>query len=300
MADPNTAPTADPAAQPAPAAAGAPPAAQPNAAPRNPVPASALPEAALLAKKQKWQQEAREAVMRELGIEDPDAWRAEQAKQREAFDAQRRQQEEAERAKLSEVERYKADLKARDEELAAIKLDRDAKQREATVAKIEVLSRSAATPHIADELYEDARARLQRYVDKLPERDRRRFDADDAAEFYKDLAKKIPRFARDRPAAPKPAVPPTRRPLTTGAPPARTTVPAGSQAKQPDATGGKTMAPGKPNSMTAEEVAAQAAKSFGITYRPYGGGARSAGRAGPTNGTPALGAAAANGARPTK
>ena len=131
--------------QPAPAAAGAPPAAQPNAAPRNPVPASALPEAALLAKKQKWQQEAREAAMRELGIEDPDAWRAEQAKQREAFESQRKIQEEAERAKLSEVERYKADLKARDEELAAIKLDRDAKQREATVAKIEVLSRSAAS-----------------------------------------------------------------------------------------------------------------------------------------------------------
>ena len=297
--DPNQTQNQDPAA--------APPAAQPPAAggapapaPRNPVPASALPEHALLAKKQKWEAAAREQerrkVLADLGIEDPDKWRAEQEQRRQEEEKRRAQREQEERAKLTEVDRYKADLAARERERDEARREAEEARREASNAKIGAMARSAAAPHIADEMYDFAEVALKRHIASLSEHARRRFDGEDASEFFKDLAKKNPRFARAQPR--RAAPPPARRPLTTGPSPGRTTTPAGSTPRPPDPKAGKTAAPGKENSMSDEEVRELAKKEFGFEYKPYGGGARSGARPnGAARGASALDAQSPTGAR---
>lgn len=261
-APPPGAPPADPGAQPAPQA-------QPAAAPprpRNPVSSLQLPETALLAKKEKWQRKAREALLEELGIKDVEAFKQQRstAAPPHAPAAQAEVDPAAQPAQGQDVEALRS-------QLAAAEAEREKYRKKAKKAKIraqrnevEVLARDAAADHIDPGMYEYAAGALRRHVAALPERDQVAFSQDQARKFFSDLAKKQPAFARKAGSAPPPAAG-VRRPLTTGPSPAR------AAPAPPKAT--PVAPPAKPARITNDSPNAEVDAAFarmGVKYSPPG------------------------------
>lgn len=256
----------------APPAGASPPAGAPAAPPRPTT--SSLPPEALSARLAR----ERRAALRELGIEDPVAFK----KQREAEQAElarlKEQEEAGKRAQMSELQRIQADLEAE----RAARQAADAKVRELEEIRVaheqEQVVRSNALRYVDPEMYDYARVDFQRHVRELERRDPKKLAAmgeDEIDRFFKDLVKKKPRLAPTPPAGSPPAgAPPkveTKQPLARpGTPPraARPTPPASrvgappprqppAPAAPPSPTNGKTIKPGMPNSMSKQELDAE-------------------------------------------
>lgn len=282
-ADPNVQTGAAPAEPVVPSPAPGQPPAPPSQASRPIVPRPAVPAAALSGDtlKARLEQQKR-ATLRELGIDDPERWKAEQAAKDKRLAEFQQREEEAKRASMTELDRLRADLDAE----KAARLAAESKAQEAEEARVaqerDVVVREVASRHIDPEFYELAALELRRYCQELartaPKKLERMTDADIDA-FFADLAKRRPRLApapaegtdpkngtSRAVAARRPAILPPRTRPAGGAPIRQ---PPAAQAKQGPAgiPAGKTLRPGLPNSMTKAEVDAYLRASG---RRPYG------------------------------
>lgn len=268
----------------------------PPAAPRR-VLETDLPPATLKARldaaSRKAAEDERARIFRELGIEDPQKFKTAREQESAELKKFRELEEKRKREAMSAQQRLEADLakereakKALEAELSELRDARVYDQQEVVVSR-------AAAKHIDPDLYEDARGRFIRYVTSLSQEEAAAFDEKACERWFRDLAKKFPKFApsaaatkeeEDEEGKKKPptaaATPPTakpkvpanpvrppaqvRRPITTGAPPAKG-APKPAPTGVAGTVGGKTFKPGQANTMTKAEVRAEA-KKMGINY----------------------------------
>ena len=231
--------------------------------------ASELPDAVLADRLERAKRTGRSEAVSELlakyGAKDESelADRLKAAKQLEDERANRQ------RAEMTELERAKADLADREAKIA----ERDAKIREYEEQRAAESANSAfsriAAERINPDLLEDALDRLSRHIlARAKESPDEEFTEGDVARFFRALVAKRPIFAKPAadPAAAK------KKPITTGAPTVGAPPSSRAQAKGADEAGGKTILPGRPNSMNEAEARAFALghglkKSFGQGQR---------------------------------
>lgn len=180
------------------------------------------------------------------------------AKERLAKLAEYEKQAEAERLKtLSEIERA-------NEERARAIAERDAarrdlalaRERETMRAQTQTVSR-IASEYIRPEALEEASAALRAHVLKTDPKVVAKWTTEDLAGFFKDYASKKPFMAKSGASA-APAAPAQQQHRTPGGaqtPPPRPRQPAPAQGAQ------KSLAPGRPDSMSSAEAKAEAARS---------------------------------------
>lgn len=227
----------------------APPAAAGGVAPAAPprTPETALPPAALAARLRGAEETAKRKILAELGVEDVAAFKAareaETAKLRE-FEAKA---EEARRGAMTEQERLKADNDRLTAENAELRRQLDTRESDVQAARAEVLIRSTIAAHIDPSMEEDAEEALKRHIRSLPKVEQRKFGKEEASNFFANLAKNKPRYARDGGAPAAPKKPPERRPLSNGASPQKV---APGPAKLPASQ------PKDPKKLSKEEVSA--------------------------------------------
>jgi hypothetical protein len=251
----------------------APPAPHPNAVRVDQLPPAVLAER-LRHAGEKAAREAREALLRELEVEDPQAFQAKRKQEREELEALKKAEDERKRAAMSEQQRVQADYDKLLKEHQELETKyRDVEEQRVTEAQEAVVQR-VAVKHIDPDMYAYARADFINHVKELMKTDPKKLEEMSEREierFFRQLAIKRPRLALQvqAPAAP-PATPANgtapaqvpgttiRRqvPVTTGANPRISRAPAG-------ATGApaKTARPGQANSMTDAEVRAELRKS---------------------------------------
>lgn len=157
--------------------------------------------------------------------------------------------EKQKRERMSREQRLQEDLKREQKVKEELEQRIQKMERDAAFAQQDSAIRGLAAKHIAQDYVDDvmfiyARTVLanmdQAEADKVTEKD--------IAKWFADYAKKRPAFAREQGGNGTPA---KKKPISTGKPPAGKPKPTGgSESHQ-----GKTPAPGKPNSMTKEELA---------------------------------------------
>lgn len=257
-------PAATPAAPPPPAAA-TPAAHDATKVPRTSDLSSEALSERLQREAQKAAREAREAVLRELGIDDPAAYKARSAKEREELEQLKKQEEERQRAAMTEQQRLQADLeklrKEREEletKLKEAEENRITEQQEAVVAR-------TASKYIDPDMYEYARHDFVKHVQKLLAEDPKQvaeMTDKDVERFFRVLAQRKPKFALAAGATPTIAA--RKVAITTGPSPKTAT---GSPKTPIGPGGGKTARPNQANSMNDKEVK-ELANSLGVRWPP--------------------------------
>lgn len=247
---------------PAPPAAGAPPAASPAAPPPAPPPGGASPETppptpkptGITLTTQQLNERiarARQAVLKELGVEDPEKLRAimEEHKALKAGDEKRR------RAEMTELQRAQDDAKRYRDQLATVQAQLlQAKMVEANNQQQSTIARISAQ-YIDSSYSEEAQMAFARTVLKMDERMVAKMTERDIAKWFKTYSQQKPAFAKKADPAKRVDAPP--RPAGAPSGPPRPRDP--SHATQGGPTN-KTFRPGQSNSMTQGEVRAELAK----------------------------------------
>jgi hypothetical protein len=207
--------------------------------------------------------QTRAKVLAELGVEDPDKFKASREEQAKKLSEYERTAEETKRSTMSEVEKLRSDVTSRDQRIAQLEQQLQAREVDVQAARADVVVRETIHDHIDPTMQEDAQEALRRHVRALPKEAQKRFGKVEAAEFFRKLAKDKPRYARDA-ATPAPAkkVDPVRRPLSNGASPSKAAPLSGKPV--PAVLGASNGA--KPK--TKEELA-DGWKKFGAPGRPY-------------------------------
>ncbi len=239
------------------------PLARPTASPRVD-PLGRMGDETLAARLRRAEMTANKRWTTELGVEDPAT-----VKQQLAELAQLKQlQQEAERAKLSELDRYKADIADRDAKLAALNAELVQEREKATYANQDAQVRSLAAEVIAPRFIKAARVDFAEYLGSLSPAQQKRITEREVKAWFSKYAKENPDFAaqagtpaaggtKTTPAAG--AKPVVRRPLSNGVSPRGPGAASITPGSDPSVAGGKTVKPGKANSMSREEVRAFAA-----------------------------------------
>lgn len=258
--------------------AGTPPATPPPVLTRSAAAAAAMPPEQLSARLARERSSAEKKWADGLGFKSVDEAKeyVAKAREREAADNERKF------AELSEVERAKVVLAEKDARIAQLEAERDEASNTVLIERQERLIGGIASEFVKPKALAYANFCFKRWLkeEKTDEDVEKMRDAD-VKKFFRDFVKDNPEHAitaGDTPAEKKPAAAGAvvRRPITTGAPPARRdparpAPPAGGAVE-----GGKTAKPNQKNSMNPAEVRAFAAK-HGIDY-PGPGGARLNGR----------------------
>jgi hypothetical protein len=268
----------------APPPAAPPPAADPTEAPveRAPYDPSRAPKAAdlppdtlaarLAHAKEQAAKEARAEVYRTLGIEDPEKFKADRLKTDEELKRFRDSEEKRKRLEMTETQRLQADLDR--EKAARQKAEAKALELEETTisSQQEQVVQRAGLKVVHPRFYKFARGEFLTHVNELQATDPKQLDElteQDVERFFRKLLKEYPEWAQQREADPhdakaaeakaaaeKAKAPVVRRPLSNGAPPPR--MPAlrpKSELQVPtDGANGKTILPGRENSMNRAEL----------------------------------------------
>lgn len=171
--------------------------------------------------KQATEREARQKLLAELGIEDPEKFKQERELTTKQLADLRSAEEERKRASMTQEDKLRADLKAAQDRIAAIEAARDEAETDAAAARFESLVNQAFQAHIDPEMMDVAQRLFVEHGRKLPKSTREKFGKADAEAWAKELAEKRPKFARAAPASAAPAKKPepVRRPLSNGSSP---------------------------------------------------------------------------------
>lgn len=184
-----------------------------------------LPPEALAAKlratRAQTEQETRAKVYADLGIDDPEKYKAQREEEKKRLADYERSAEETKRASMTENEQLKADNARLAARVAELEGQLASKGAEVQAAKFEGVVREAVAAHIDPMMQDDAVEALHRHMRALPKEQLRKFGRAEASAFYAKLAKDKPPYAKKPAAGAPPAKPaPARRPLTNGVPPA--------------------------------------------------------------------------------
>lgn len=218
---------------------------------------------------------ARRAALREaFGTDDPakiQQIKAQRAKEQEAIQAEReelarlREQEEArKRESMSEQEKLNADLEKARQEAERYKNEIETMKREAAFREQDQQVQSIASEFIDPEASEFVCDKFARHVMSLPKSKVKAMKPEDVQKWFRDFAAQHPKFARqagDQPPAqlekPKPKPQPRRVPVRTSKKPVGgkpSAQPQTGATQTPDRSGGKTVLPGRKDSMTKAEL----------------------------------------------
>jgi len=212
--------------------------------------------------KRQAERDARAAVLRELGIEDPKSLETERAELR----ALREAREKAEREKLTKEQKLEADLEAERQKREALETQLRQVKTESVYDKQDAMIQGIGARHIDPGFWKYARNDFVEYVSGLTPAQTARLTEKDIDRWFAKFAREKPAFALRQPEPPKEgdaAEPPKprRRPITTTTPAARVATPPnprGGQSADPSLSPeGKTFRPGQPNSMTRAEARAE-------------------------------------------
>jgi len=218
---------------------------------------------------------ARRAALREaFGTDDPkkiEAIRAEREKEAESIKAEREElarlrteEETRKRERMSEQEKVQADLEAAREETKKYKAELEQLRSDTAYREQDKQISSIAEKHIDPEMIEFVTDRFARYVQTLPKTKVKRIKPEDVESWFSDFVKKNPKYAKPvdttgqppanvveaKPAKRRVPVRTTRQPI--GGKPSAQPVP--SAQNTPDRSAGKTVLPGRKDSMTKGEL----------------------------------------------
>lgn len=181
-----------------------------------------------------------------FGTDDPEEVKKARARMKELEE----NEEKRKRAAMSEQQRMQADLEKERKEKETLRQQLQQEREERMHTQQNQVITGIAAKHIDPEYIEDVNIIFARHLKSLSEKELDSFDQRKIEKWYADFAKKKPAFARQ---AGEPPAPPTKKPVTTGPAPRGKPAPTST-----DGAGGnaKTAAPGKPNSMSKQEVRA--------------------------------------------
>jgi hypothetical protein len=196
--------------------------------------------------------EARAAVLKELGIDNPEkltAERAEHAKLKE-------EREKREREKLSNEERLKADFEAEKAKREALEVQLKEVKTTSVYTEQDAKIQGIGSKHIAPDFWKYARADFVEYVSGLTPAQTARLNEKDIDRWFAKFAREKPAFAHKAADGEpkKPAV--KRRVIGSTKPAGNVAAPTpGKAAADPAASPqGKTIKPGQANSMNRVEL----------------------------------------------
>ena len=253
---------------------------------RKPVGTAQIPDEALKVRLDRARVQGQESFLKELGVKTPE-------EAREKLKALKSAEQEGEKrrlAELSEVERYKAELNTAQQRIAQLESqlaerdqEREHEQHEQVIVRVagelikpnalrlykldlaqHVKKLAVTNPQLAESFNERG---IRRFTDKWlkenPEFAKASVDAAAQAGTGNALAK--PPATGARPALAQPGL--VRRPVSTGAPVRKVGAPPvnGQAGGANGLLNGKTVKPGRPNSMTAAEVR-EYARLHGVNY----------------------------------
>jgi hypothetical protein len=181
-------------------------------------------------------------------------------------------------AEMTELERAKTELEEKKAEIARLQADHEATQTTVLVERQDRVTREIASRHVKAKALDYATFEFKRYLRSLPEERIEKMTERDLDRFFEKFTKENPEYSATA-ATPtttdpkKPAAAPARRPITNGAPPVKKNPTATPDASNLQGENGKTVLPGRKNSMSAAEVRAYAAK-HGVKYPGTGAPAR--------------------------
>ena len=238
---------------------------------KRPTTADLPPEALtkrLEVERKRGQEEARKALLAELGIEDPNAFKTTREQQQKELQQCRQAEEKRKREQLSERERLLQDIEAEKKRAAEAETKlRDLQDQISTTEQQQMLE-SIASKHIhgpfvravvSYEFRQHIKALQKTDPNALNELDEKAIDR-----WFRDFARENADYQKreeqKEKEAPKEQPKIVRRPITTGRP---VQIPT-SRPVDPT-TQGKTFRPNQPNSMTRAEVKEALAKQ-GIKY----------------------------------
>jgi hypothetical protein len=222
--------------------------------------------------------EARAAVLRELGIEDPAAFKKAQIDKEAELRKYKEAEEKRRRNAMTEADRLKVDLENERKKKLELESKLEALEAQQVSHEQEIVVREAAVEYVDPEMYDFAKSKFSSHVKALMQEEGgaekvAAYSVRDVSRFFRELVRKYPKLAKADPEDAKPEAkvevkmpvvpsrPPIRRPLTNGAPPPRLAPkpPAPVQSAGTNANG-KTFKPGQKNSMSRQELSAELKK----------------------------------------
>lgn len=209
--------------------------------------------------KRQAEREARNAILRELGIDDPKTLETE----REELRRLREEREAAAREKLTKEQRLEADLQVERKKREALEAELRQVKTSSVYDKQDAMIQGIGLQHIDPKFWKYARNDFIEYISSLSPAQTAKMTEKDIDRWFAKLARTTPTFALHKPEADKsneveePKV--RRRPITTTKPAANvsTPKPKPTQTDPSMSPEGKTFRPGLPNSMTASEARAE-------------------------------------------
>jgi len=210
----------------------------------------------------------RQVLREEYGTSDPEkikAIRAERAAKLQAaeerekeYERLRRQEDARKRARLSTEQKLAADLKAKDDQIAALRAEVEQAKTMSVVDRQDRQIGTIALKYLDPGSVDYAKYQFSKYVKALPQEKQQRLNDIRIERWFEKFSKENPKFARVAPEtqAPAPAVPapkpPVRRAPVSHGRPVAPPRPATAHPDQPGVYNGKTVKPG-PNAMTRAE-----------------------------------------------
>lgn len=220
-------------------------------------------EARLQRERRKGREETLAGLLGKFGAKDE----AELEARVRAADALSSENEKKKRSEMSELEQVRADLAATRAENERLKTEKQSAEEARTAVEQEQVFRRACAKHVDPSMADAALMLLARHVrQKVEESPDEEFSERDAERFFRALVAKNAKFS--------PSAPPARKPVSTGAAPPSPppgSPPAGAAPAGGGTLNGKTVLPGRPNSMSPAELA-QYAKSRGLSSLSGGRG----------------------------
>jgi hypothetical protein len=205
-----------------------------------------LPER-LARNRQQVEAETRAKLMQELGIEDPEKFKAEREATRTEFERLKKEADERKRAEMTETERMKADIEAAKAEAEKYKTELENAKTQALVDAQDRVIESISVKYVKPAYTDFVHAKVVKHAKALDENTRANFDEKALDKFVRELVKDHPEIAASKQVVKRPAgappIPPSGKPVDTSKP--------GSLPN------GKTFKPGAPNSATRAEVKAE-------------------------------------------
>jgi len=246
----------------------------PGATPKKPATGAAnMTQAGLNERIKRAAETAQRNTLAALGITDPSQLETYKAKIARAEQLEK-EAEERKRSEMSEAERLKADLAKMQADLESANRRAAEAEAKAQAEKTDGAIRATAAKYVDPKFVRTARIEFKAYLEGLSPREQERFTDQKMEVWMKRFAKENPEMAATGTGGgttqPQPT-PIVKKPITTGVTPRRGTPPGQpgkGDAEDPTTFNGKTTLPGRPNSMTAAELAEHARRNGIKGYRP--------------------------------
>jgi len=227
-----------------------------------------LPEEALRDRLKRNKRKAREQAYAELGISDP----AKHRQDMEELQRLRKERDERERKSMTSEQALNADLAKERELRAALERELGDMRRANSAQRQEVVLQEIAGRYLTPKGYKYARVDFLEYLQGLTKNERARLSQPAIARWFQGFARDNPEVALGASGAnTNTGAPPKEPPKQQNKQPAarqvrRQAPPPTVDRKDPSVVNGKTVLPGKVNSMTKKEVN-ELAESIGLSAR---------------------------------